>query len=129
MNPIDSSNLLSGLLYAFSCPLEIVPPHIVVAYGGSLSVQCRALTTDLEKINVETPYGKRTVGNGSVIWSWENVTNYDNYIQCFINLREQDRQCYGEIQVTVYSKSRSDACRNDGTQPPVVCIRSFLGRH
>ncbi|CAL8312366.1 unnamed protein product [Arctogadus glacialis] len=96
---------LTGL-HASSCPLEIDPPRVVVPYGGSFSVLCRALTPMVEFIAVEFVYGVNLYGTQNSTWSLKQVDAWDIIANCYVNLLPSsnytDEQCSEVIPVTVY---------------------------
>ncbi|KAJ3601038.1 hypothetical protein NHX12_032011 [Muraenolepis orangiensis] len=87
------------------CPLEAAPPAVVMPYGGSLLVHCRATALAPQGVDMglESTHGGTSINETrSVIWSVDNVTYWDLKGKCFITL-PSNVQCSIVIPVTLYN--------------------------
>ncbi|XP_034046393.1 uncharacterized protein icam3 [Thalassophryne amazonica] len=84
-----------------SCPVELIPPSVVVEYGDAISINCSSLATVMDGMGWESPFG----GTGlleqtSVSWYVMSLQTWKIEPKCFINL--PDDQCFKVAPITIY---------------------------
>uniref|UniRef100_A0A665UH66 Ig-like domain-containing protein n=1 Tax=Echeneis naucrates TaxID=173247 RepID=A0A665UH66_ECHNA len=86
-----------------NCTTELSPPHIVVPYGGSFSVNCSTSPTLTEGMGWEASQDGIPLKDGVSFLSLtvSNVTDWKISAQCFSNLKDGE-QCVKKLPIAVY---------------------------
>uniref|UniRef100_A0A665UHN5 Ig-like domain-containing protein n=1 Tax=Echeneis naucrates TaxID=173247 RepID=A0A665UHN5_ECHNA len=92
-----------GLIANPNCTTELSPPHIVVPYGGSFSVNCSTSPTLTEGMGWEASQDGIPLKDGVSFLSLtvSNVTDWKISAQCFSNLKDGE-QCVKKLPIAVY---------------------------
>ncbi|XP_054892048.1 hemicentin-2-like [Poeciliopsis prolifica] len=86
-----------------SCPIELIPPRVVVKYGDPIDVICRTSAEEVEGLGWEASQG----GTGlladqrDVTLTVQSVTQWDNSPMCFINTAQN--QCTTRLELVIYT--------------------------
>ncbi|KAM4530265.1 intercellular adhesion molecule 2-like isoform 2-T2 [Odontesthes bonariensis] len=113
---------------ASACEIELIPRHVVVRFGGSLSANCSASScNELEGMGWESPHGGQglTHGVSSLLFHIPEVKTWDIHPQCFITLKNDQK--LEELNITVYKMPETVSMSQpvdemvEGQPYPMVC--------
>ncbi|KAM4598496.1 hemicentin-1-like [Polymixia lowei] len=89
-----------------SCPIELSPASVVVRYGDSISVGCRALT-EVRGMGWEATVKGVTLQKVSQMnWTVESVTDWATRASCYVNLDRSIHpvaQCQVKLPLVIYT--------------------------
>ncbi|XP_054616042.1 hemicentin-1-like [Dunckerocampus dactyliophorus] len=125
---ILSANVLRSQTASDSCPLETSLAKVVVPFGGSFSVTCKALSDQVEGMGWESPYGgtglQKGVSNVTMhVAAWRG---WSVSAICFANFRDGS-QCTKQFPITAYKMPDSVTIggliepMQEGTTYPLSC--------
>ncbi|PWA17618.1 hypothetical protein CCH79_00008177 [Gambusia affinis] len=85
-----------------SCPIELIPPRVVVKYGDPISVNCTTSAEKFHGLGWEASQGGTGVVQMQryVMLTVESVTQWDSHPICFINI---DPQCSTRLGLVIYT--------------------------
>ncbi|XP_032443245.1 hemicentin-2-like [Xiphophorus hellerii] len=86
-----------------SCPIELIPPRVVVKYGDPISVNCTTSAGKLDGLGWEASEGGASAANTQryVMLTVQNVTQWGSHPMCFLNFEQS--QCSTRLGLVIYT--------------------------
>ncbi|KAM4716948.1 vascular cell adhesion protein 1-like [Anableps anableps] len=86
-----------------SCPIELIPPHVVVKYGDPVSVNCSTSASKFQGLGWEASQGDTGIQTERhVMWTVESLIQWDIHPLCFFN-DMKDGQCSTRLELVIYT--------------------------
>lgn len=88
-----------------SCPIELIPPRVVVKYGDPISVNCTTSAEELDGLGWESSEGGASAADTQryVTLTVQSVTQWGSHPMCFLNFAQT--QCSTRLGLVIYSRS------------------------
>ncbi|CAK6971171.1 uncharacterized protein LOC128379280 [Scomber scombrus] len=104
------------------CPLQIIPPKVVVGYGDSIAANCSCNYSldQLENMGWESPNGAVSPTEGvTFLLLKANATEWTMEPKCYTNLLDGD-QCLKRLTVTIYKMADNVSVSPQSQMGPMV---------
>uniref|UniRef100_A0A3B5MR34 Ig-like domain-containing protein n=1 Tax=Xiphophorus couchianus TaxID=32473 RepID=A0A3B5MR34_9TELE len=85
-----------------SCPIELIPPRVVVKYGDPISVNCTTSAEELDGLGWEASEGGASAPDTQryVMLTVQSVTQWRSHPMCFLNFKQS--QCSTRLGLVIY---------------------------
>lgn len=88
------------------CPEILSPAEVVVKFGDPLFIMCNTSAPGVEQVELNVSFGAmQTVGPLSVIWTADEVKEWDVKAKCSVTL--ENDECIQMTNITVYSEYKT----------------------
>uniref|UniRef100_A0A3B5MEG3 Ig-like domain-containing protein n=1 Tax=Xiphophorus couchianus TaxID=32473 RepID=A0A3B5MEG3_9TELE len=104
-----------------SCPIELIPPRVVVKYGDPISVNCTTSAEELDGLGWEASEGGASAPDTQryVMLTVQSVTQWRSHPMCFLNFKQS--QCTFPENISISSSIESSEEMTENEEYSFTC--------